>query len=78
MLKTDLMDGGCRCIVALTGKGGGFAFALDDLLVAEFYRKLFADLEVPDIHASINTKPFDLDDEQPLAENVFHRTCDRE
>ncbi len=39
---------------------------------------IFADLEVPDIHASINTKLFDLDDEQPLAENVFHRACDRE
>jgi hypothetical protein len=30
------------------------------------------------LNPSINVTPFDLDDEQTLAENTFHCVCDRE
>jgi hypothetical protein len=71
----DLVDN--RLVVA-TSEGEGFSFALDDLPVAEFYRRLFEGLESLDIEASINPRPFDLDDEHTLEENVVHCVCDRE
>jgi hypothetical protein len=55
-----------------------FSFALDDLPVAEFYRRLFEGLKCLGINTSINPKPFALDDEQTLENNTFHRVCDRE
>ncbi|MGF1471283.1 MAG: DUF5996 family protein [Rubrobacteraceae bacterium] len=61
-----------------TADGGYFAFVLDDLPVEEFYRRLFEGLDTLGIDASINPKPFDLDDEHALDENVFHCVCNRE
>jgi hypothetical protein len=61
-----------------TADGGYFAFALEDLPVAGFYRRLFEGLDALGIDVSINPKPFDLDDEPALDENVFHCVCDRE
>jgi glycine/D-amino acid oxidase-like deaminating enzyme len=43
-----------------------------------FYGRLVKGLGALGIRVSINTTPFDLDDEQRLDENVFHRVCDRE
>jgi Family of unknown function (DUF5996) len=65
-------------LVVSTSEGEGFAFALDDLPVAEFHRKLFDGLRFLGLDLSINVTPFDLDDEQTLAENTFHCVCDRE
>ena len=65
-------------LVASTSEGEGFEFALDDLPVAEFYRRLFDGLGALGIDLSINPKPFDLDDEHTLAENTFHCVCDRQ
>ncbi len=59
-----------------TSEGDAFSFALDDLPVAEFYRKLFEGLRSLGIDASINTRPFALDDEHTLDTNTYHRTCD--
>jgi hypothetical protein len=56
----------------------GSAFVMDDMPVAEFYRKLFDGLGALGIDASINTRPFDLDDEHALDENIYHCVCDRE
>lgn len=61
-----------------TSEGGYLAFVLDDLPVAEFYDRLFEGLASLGIEVSINPKPFDLDDEYDLDENVFHCVCDRE
>lgn len=61
-----------------TSEGGYFAFVLDDLPVAEFYDRLFEGLASLGIEVSINPKPFDLEDEHNLDENVFHCICDRE
>lgn len=61
-----------------TSEGGYFAFVLDDLPVAEFYDRLFESLASLGIEVSINPKPFDLEDEHNLDENVFHCICDRE
>ena len=61
-----------------TSEGGAFSFALDDLPVAEFYRRLFEGLRSLDIDASINTNPFDLDDEHTLDTNTYHCTCNAE
>jgi Family of unknown function (DUF5996) len=61
-----------------TSEGGGFAFVMDDVPVAEFYRRLFDGLGALGIDASINTMPFDLDDEHALDENIYHCVCDRE
>jgi hypothetical protein len=61
-----------------TGEGGFFAFALDDLPVAGFYHSFFDGLRSLGVDAAINPKPFDLDDEQTLAENTFHCVCDQE
>ena len=61
-----------------TSDEGVFSFALDDLPVAEFYRRLFEGLRWLSIDTTINTKPFDLGDEQTLDNNTFHWVCDRE
>lgn len=61
-----------------TSEGGYFAFVLDDLPVAEFYRKLFEGLSSLGIEALINPKPFDLDDAHMLDDNLFHCVCDWE
>ena len=61
-----------------TATGGSFGFSLDDLPVAHFYRRLVDGLAALGIDVSINTTPFDLDDDQPLDKNVFHCTCDAE
>ena len=63
-------------LVVTTSEGGAFSFALDDMPVAEFYRRLFEGLESLGIDASINVKPFDLDDEHTLDTNTYHCTCD--
>lgn len=64
-------------LLVTTSEGGAFSFALDDLPVAEFYRRLFQGLESLGIAASINVKPFDLDDEHTLDTNTYHCTCDK-
>jgi uncharacterized protein DUF5996 len=61
-----------------TSDEGVFSFALDDLPVAEFYRRLFERLRSLGIDAAINTKPFDLGDEQTLDNNTLHCVCDLE
>jgi hypothetical protein len=63
-------------LAVTTSEGGAFSFALDDLPVAEFYRRLFEGLGSLGIDASINTNPFDLDDEHTLDTNTYHCTCD--
>jgi hypothetical protein len=63
-------------LVVTTGEGGAFSFDLDDLPVAQFYLRLFEGLASLGIHASINPKPFDLDDEHALDVNTYHCTCD--
>jgi hypothetical protein len=63
-------------LAVTTSEGGAFSFALDDLPVAEFYRRLFDGLGSLGIDASINIKPFALDDEHTLDTNTYHRTCD--
>ena len=63
-------------LAVTTGEGGAFSFALDDLPVAEFYRRLFEGLRSLGIDASINTTPFDLNDEHTLDTNTDHCTCD--
>lgn len=74
-ITLDLLD---NRLVVSTSEGGGFTFALDDLPVAGFYRGLMDGLRSLGIDASINTKPFDLDDDHTLDEDVFHSACDRE
>ena len=74
-ISFDLLD---NRLVLLTSDGGGFSFSLDDLPVAGFYHRLFDGLGALGIGASINTRPFDLGDEQTLAENTLHRVCDYE
>jgi hypothetical protein len=74
-ITLDLLD---NRLVVSTNEGGGFAFGLDDLPVAEFYGRLMGGLRSLGIDASINTKPFDLPDQQKLDENVLHSACDRE
>jgi hypothetical protein len=63
-------------LVVTTGEGGAFSFDLDDPPVAQFYRRLFEGLESLGIRASMNPKPFDLDDEHALDVNTYHCTCD--
>src|SRR5919199_822066 len=65
-------------LAVTTSEGGAFSFALNDLPVAEFYRRLFEGLAWLGVDASINPKPFDLDDEQDLASNTYHHTFDPE
>lgn len=74
-ISFDLLD---NRLVVSTGEGGGFAFALDDLPVAEFYRRLVDGLGTLGVHVAINTTPFDLGDEQTLDENVFNCVCKRD
>ena len=73
-ISFDLLE---NQLVATTSEGGEFSFALDDLPVAEFYSRLMGGLGSLGIEASINTKPFDLDDEQTLEENTYHSSCDQ-
>jgi hypothetical protein len=65
-------------LAVTTSDDGGFYFALDDLPVAEFYRRLFDGLRSLGIEATINTKPFALDDEYTLDENTLHGVCEQE
>src|SRR5215213_7631776 len=74
-ISFDLLD---NRLVVSTSEGASFAFALDDLSVAEFYRRLVDGLGTLGINVSINTTPFDLGDGQMLDENVFHCVCDRD
>jgi len=74
-ISFDLLD---NRLVVSTSEGEGFVFALDDLPVAEFYARLFEGLRSLGVELSINTTPFDLGDEQTLAENTFQCVCDRE
>jgi hypothetical protein len=74
-ISFDLLE---NRLAVTTGEGGAFSFALDDLPVAEFYRRLFEGLRSLGIDASINTKPFELEDDHPLDANNYHRTCDEE
>ncbi len=61
--------------LAVTPGEGAFSFALDDLPVAEFYRRLFEGLRSLEIDASINPEPFGLGDEHTLDTNTYHCTC---
>lgn len=74
-ISFDLLE---NRVEVTTSEGSTFAFALDDLPVSEFYRRLFGGLKSLGIDAAINTKPFDLDDEQTLENNTFHYVCDRD
>jgi hypothetical protein len=62
-------------LVVTTSEGGEFEFALNDLPVAEFYGKLMRGLDSLEIEASIDVKPFDLDDEHTLESNTYHSAC---
>jgi Family of unknown function (DUF5996) len=62
--------------LAVTTGESAFSFALNDLPVAEFYRRLFEGLRSLEIDASINPVPFRLDDEHTLDANTYHCTCD--
>src|SRR5215203_3367534 len=73
-ISFDLLE---NKLAVTTSDKGEFFFALDDLPVAQFYRKLFDGLNSLGIDASINTKPFGLDDEYTLDNNTYHCTCDR-
>jgi hypothetical protein len=72
-ISFDLLE---NRLAVTTSEGGAFSFALDDLPVAEFYRRLFQGLGSLGIDASINTKPFDLDDEHTLDSNTYHSSYD--
>ena len=74
-ISFDLLE---NKLVVTTSDEGEFSFALDDLPVAEFYRRLFDGLRSLGVDAAINTKPFGLDDEYTLDENTLHCVCDRE
>jgi hypothetical protein len=74
-ISFDLLE---NKLAVSTSDEGAFAFALDELPVAGFYRRLFEGLRSLSIGTVINTKPFDLNDEYTLDENTVHRVCDRE
>jgi hypothetical protein len=74
-ISFDLMD---NRLAVSTSEDEGFAFAMDDLPVAEFYRRLFDGLGALGIDLSINPKPFGLEDERTLEEDTFHCVCERE
>jgi hypothetical protein len=74
-ISFDLLE---NRLLVTTSEGDAFSFALDDLPVAEFYRRLFEGLGTLGIDASINTRPFELGDEHTLDINTYHCTCDRE
>ena len=65
-------------LVVRTSEGTGFDFDLENLSVAEFYRRLVEGLGGLGITVSIDTSPFDLPDAQNLDENTLHRVCERE
>jgi hypothetical protein len=74
-ISFDLMD---NRLVVSTSEDEGFTFAMDDLPVAEFNRRLFDGLGALGIDLSINPKPFGLGDERTLEENTFHYVYERE
>jgi Family of unknown function (DUF5996) len=74
-ISFDLLE---NKLAVTTSDEGGFSFALDDLPVSEFYRRLFDGLRSVGIDAAINTKPFELDDEYTLDENTLHCVCEQE
>ncbi len=59
-------------------RGRRILFRLDDLPVAEFYRRLFEGLGALGINVSINTNPFDLEDDHSLDNNTYHCTFNGE
>lgn len=73
-ISFDLLE---NRLVVTTSEDGEFSFALDDVAVAEFYSRLMGGLDSLGIKVSINTKPFDLDDEYTLEENTYHCVCNR-
>jgi len=64
-------------LVVTTSEGELFGFAIDNLPVAEFYSRLMGGLDSLEIDVSINTEPFDLDDEHTLASDTYHRSWNR-
>ncbi|MGB3634432.1 MAG: DUF5996 family protein [Rubrobacteraceae bacterium] len=60
-----------------TSEESKFSFELDDLPVADFYASLIGGLKSLGIEVSINTKAFDLDDDQTLDANTYHCVCSR-
>jgi hypothetical protein len=62
-------------LVVTTSEDTGFEFSIEDLPVSEFYSRFFDGLRSVGIEASINTTPFDLDDEHTLADNISHSSC---
>jgi hypothetical protein len=74
-ISFDLLE---NTLSVTTSDGSEFTFALDHLPVAGFYRRLFEGLRWLGIDTAINTKPFDLDDEQMLDQNTIHCVCERE
>jgi hypothetical protein len=73
-ISFDLLE---NRLEVVTSEEGEFRFALDDLPVADFYGRLMGGLEPLGIEVSINTRPFDLDDEHTLDEDTYHRVCNR-
>jgi hypothetical protein len=74
-ISFDLME---NRLVVSTSEDEGFAFTMDDLPVAGFYRRLFDGLGALGIDVSINARPFALDDDHTFEENTLHCVCDRE
>jgi hypothetical protein len=74
-ISFDLLE---NQLAVTTSDDGGFSFALDDLPVAQFYQRLFDRLHSLGIDATINTKPFGLDDEYSLDDNTLHCVCEQE
>ncbi len=74
-ISFDLLEN--KLAVTTSGEGE-FSFALDELPVAEFYRRLFDGLRSLGIDTAINTKPFALDDEYTLDANTLHCVCEQE
>ena len=73
-ISFDLLE---NRLEVLTSEEGEFGFALDNLPVADFYGNLMGGLESLGIDVSINTKPFELDDEHTLDETTYHCVCNR-
>ena len=73
-ISFDLLE---NHLVVTSSDDGQFSFALDDLPVADFYSSLTGGLDSLGIEASINTQPFDLDDEHTLDKNTYHCVCNR-
>lgn len=73
-ISFDLLE---NLLLVTTSEAGEFSFALDDLPVAQFYSRLMGGLGSVGIDVSINTRPFDLDDEHTLEENTYHCVCNR-